>query len=124
MKFDHALCLAGLIAFSGALHAESCAGGVGGGMDATGNECNDASWQTDASASVASPVAAPTVAPNVRPAERKVSGLVKAAGKPPAVALAGVEERHLPKRSPRASPPVPSADRQPVVERSARAATH
>ncbi len=64
MKFDHALCLAGLIAFSGALHAESCAGGVGGGMDATGNECNDARWQTDASASVASPVVAPTVAPN------------------------------------------------------------
>ena len=37
---DAIVCMA-LLCLSGTLHAETCSGGAGGGMDVTGNECND-----------------------------------------------------------------------------------
>jgi hypothetical protein len=112
MKIDHALCFAILIAISEALHAQSCAGGVGGGMDATGNECSDSRWQTDYTAPVAVPIAVITAAPNVRPVEQLASGALRAPGKLHTAALAGVEERHLAKQGARASPSIARADGQ------------
>jgi hypothetical protein len=116
MRIDHALCFAILVAFSGVLHAQSCAGGVGGGMGATGSECSDASWQTDGTALIARPIAAVATVPNVRSVEHPASGYVKTAGKKPrAAASVGVEEQQSAKQSARASSPIAGADRQLVV---------
>ena len=40
MNIVYSLALATAIVFSQSLHAQSCSGGIDGGMDATGNQCN------------------------------------------------------------------------------------
>ena len=40
MKIDHALWLTALLACTTGVSAQTCSGGPGGGMDATGNECS------------------------------------------------------------------------------------
>lgn len=40
MSVNHALCLAAILAASGSVHAQSCALGPQGGMDANGDECS------------------------------------------------------------------------------------
>jgi len=40
MKLRQALCLAAVMALTGSLQAQVCSGGLNGGMDATGNDCN------------------------------------------------------------------------------------
>jgi hypothetical protein len=40
MSVARTICLTIALACSGYLHAQSCSGGVDGGMDATGNQCN------------------------------------------------------------------------------------
>ena len=51
--------------------------GVGGGMDATGNECSDARWQTNYAARLVLPAAATAAAPNAPSTERPASGIVE-----------------------------------------------
>jgi hypothetical protein len=41
MKIKSILAFAAAMALSFAAHAHDCSGGAGGGMDATGNQCND-----------------------------------------------------------------------------------
>ena len=40
MNIHHVNCFTVSLILSGTLHAQVCSGGVGGGMDATGQECN------------------------------------------------------------------------------------
>ena len=116
MRIDHVLCFAILIVSSGALRAQSCAGGVGGGMDATGSECNDPRWQTDDIALIARPGTAIAAAPNGRAVEHPPSGYVKTAGKKlRAVALTGVEGQQSANQRAHANSPIANADRQLVV---------
>ena len=79
--FNQSFCFAALIAFAEVLHAQGCAGGVGGGMDATGNECSDPRWQTSNVARSVLPVAEPGAALNARSTERPASKSSKAASK-------------------------------------------
>ena len=50
MKIKSILAFAAVMALSFAAHAHDCSGGAGGGMDATGNQCNDESAYTLVSA--------------------------------------------------------------------------
>jgi hypothetical protein len=72
MNISYAFGLAAAIAISQSLHAQSCSGGAGGGMDATGNQCN-------APASVAAfapePVAVPPVELSGADSSRRVRPL-------------------------------------------------
>lgn len=83
--FNHSLGFAVLIAFAQVLHAQSCAGGAGGGMDATGNECSDARWQTNDTSRIVVPVtgsAARTLSAGAhRPASHKGTTLREPADK-------------------------------------------
>lgn len=47
MFIERAICFSACVAFSGVLNAQTCSGGVTGGMDATGNECNEAIVEFD-----------------------------------------------------------------------------
>lgn len=68
--FNRSLGFAILFVLAEALHAQTCAGGAGGGMDATGNECNDARPQMENTAGqntarIVAPAAANVAAPKV-----------------------------------------------------------
>jgi hypothetical protein len=65
------LCFAGLAAITGPLHADSCAGGLGRGMDITGNECNDPMLDADDAVVV---LRSPITANVVREPARTVGG--------------------------------------------------
>ena len=58
MKMHQLLWLAGLAVIAGPLHADSCAGGFGRGMDITGNECNDPMPGADADGVARTPTSA------------------------------------------------------------------
>jgi hypothetical protein len=56
MNTIYAFGLATVILFSQSLHAQGCSGGIDGGMDATGNQCNaPGSMPTHTTAPVAAP---------------------------------------------------------------------
>jgi hypothetical protein len=117
--FNQSLCFAVLIVFTQALHAQSCAGGVGGGMDATGNECSDARWLTNDAARIVLPTASTEAAPNVRSAERPASGPLKAASKGRTAGrtvLAGVDGRHVAKHASGANHPVAVVEHQTAIK--------
>jgi hypothetical protein len=76
-RFSRSLCLLAAIAFAQAVHGQTCAGGVGGGMDATGNECNHAVWQLADSAQTAVTPVTRMPAPTLRPVERSALAVAK-----------------------------------------------
>jgi hypothetical protein len=62
MSVARTICLTIALASSGFLHAQSCSGGIDGGMDATGNQCTSpevlAPYATQAGAPASTPVPA------------------------------------------------------------------
>jgi hypothetical protein len=60
MSVARTICLTIALACSGCLHAQSCSGGVDGGMDATGNQCSSpevvATYATQASIPASKPL--------------------------------------------------------------------
>ena len=63
MSVARTICLTIALASSGCLHAQSCSGGIDGGMDATGNQCTSpevlaTAYATQASAPASNPVRA------------------------------------------------------------------
>lgn len=67
MKLTRALITAAALCLAATAHAHDCSGGTDGGMDATGNQCND---KAPVTASV--PARAPAA---VRPAGRAASAV-------------------------------------------------
>ena len=76
MKIKSILAFAAAMALSFATHAHECSGGAGGGMDATGNQCNDESAYSAALAS-ATAAANPAVQFGTRHEHIAVAGAIK-----------------------------------------------
>jgi len=78
MNLRHTLIAAAALAFAAAAQAHECTGGTDGGMDATGNQCNDlttvvaATPPAPASKQAEATVRAPALAS--RPAKRTAKG--------------------------------------------------
>ena len=62
MKLQRILALAAAMTLSLAAHAHDCSGGSAGGMDATGNQCNDGAYV--ATSTAASPLTTATSNPS------------------------------------------------------------
>jgi hypothetical protein len=62
MKLARTFCLAISLAGIGSLHAQGCSGGVDGGMDATGNQCNTARDVAAQAVEPATPRSSPSIA--------------------------------------------------------------
>lgn len=62
MSITRTICLTIALSCSGVLHAQSCSGGIDGGMDATGNQCTPpevlAAYAAQTSAPASTPVPA------------------------------------------------------------------
>ena len=76
MKIKPILAFAAAMAFSFAAHAHDCSGGAGGGMDATGNQCNEEGAYSVELVSGA-PAANPAAQFGLRHEQNVVAGAIK-----------------------------------------------
>ncbi len=93
MTIRPAICFTALLAFSGTLQAQICSGGVGGGMDVTGNDCNGATFLVDASPDSASAARSIPMSGQAQALDKPVSAALSAVNAPqPASASAGAAQ--------------------------------
>ena len=99
MKIKSILAFAAAMALSFAAHAHDCSGGTGGGMDATGNQCND-----ESAYSAVLVTAMPTAGPAAQLSPRNVaSGAIKTVATSAASATPRASQRAPKKYSQRAT---------------------